>query len=462
MTGKVQPLLVHSMNNSCIKRICGTQRARLVLLLLCCNAVLYVNRANMSVAVTFMYAADQTAERAQVLAAFYAGYPLLQIAAGHLSAQRGGKQVLLTAALLWSIATMAVIPAYFLGPWAVCIARAVVGACEGVNYPAQFALLSKWIPLEERSQALSVLCAGESIGTIGAMFGCAWLAHVAGWEAVFVVSALLAMLWSCAFAFLATSSPEASTRVTLSELSHILMGRGDVDPPGASNRKRVPWKRFLWSRALWAVIVPHICFNWGHYLCLSVLPDYFQTSLHSNPLKTGFFTIIPYLALFLVDNLVGHVADRLFLQRWGWSLVVVRKVCTVIALGGAGMFFLLLGSLPACSASPCPTTSLAVVYVTGAVCIGGFAFSGFQVNFLDISPRYASQLISISNTLASLPGIFGVMTLSWFGGNFTAVFAFAAALEFGGAVWFLALAQAQDQQFDRSCSMCPPGENCRL
>ena len=36
---------------------------------------------------------------------------------------------------------------------------------------------------------------------------------------------------------------------------------------------------------------------------------------------------------------------------------------------------------------------------------GGFAFSGFFVNHLDIAPPFASILIGLSNTVATLPGI---------------------------------------------------------
>lgn len=48
---------------------------------------------------------------------------------------------------------------------------------------------------------------------------------------------------------------------------------------------------------------------------------------------------------------------------------------------------------------------VAVVCVTFAVGLGGFAFSGFFVNHLDIAPPYAGVLMGISNTFATIPGI---------------------------------------------------------
>ena len=47
----------------------------------------------------------------------------------------------------------------------------------------------------------------------------------------------------------------------------------------------------------------------------------------------------------------------------------------------------------------------AITCLTIAVGIGGFAWSGFSVNHLDIAPQFASILMGLSNTFATLPGI---------------------------------------------------------
>ena len=43
--------------------------------------------------------------------------------------------------------------------------------------------------------------------------------------------------------------------------------------------------------------------------------------------------------------------------------------------------------------------------MTFAVGFGGFAFSGYNVNHLDIAPPYASVLMGITNMFATIPGI---------------------------------------------------------
>ena len=51
------------------------------------------------------------------------------------------------------------------------------------------------------------------------------------------------------------------------------------------------------------------------------------------------------------------------------------------------------------------TKAAAITCLTIAVGIGGFAWSGFSVNHLDIAPQFASILMGLSNTFATLPGI---------------------------------------------------------
>ena len=46
-----------------------------------------------------------------------------------------------------------------------------------------------------------------------------------------------------------------------------------------------------------------------------------------------------------------------------------------------------------------------MICLTLAVGGGGFAFSGFYVNHLDIAPPFAGILMGITNTVATLPGI---------------------------------------------------------
>lgn len=55
--------------------------------------------------------------------------------------------------------------------------------------------------------------------------------------------------------------------------------------------------------------------------------------------------------------------------------------------------------------------------ITIAVGLGAFAWSGFAVNHLDIAPQYASILMGIGNTLATIPGIVSPLLTGFLVGN---------------------------------------------
>lgn len=50
-------------------------------------------------------------------------------------------------------------------------------------------------------------------------------------------------------------------------------------------------------------------------------------------------------------------------------------------------------------------TGMAIISLTLAVGFSGFAISGFNVNHLDIAPRYAGILMGISNGVGTLSGL---------------------------------------------------------
>ena len=75
---------------------------------------------------------------------------------------------------------------------------------------------------------------------------------------------------------------------------------------------------------------------------------------------------------------------------------------------------------------------------------------GFGPNGLDIAPRYADVIFGISNTFATLPGIFGVLITGWLidrTGSYAAPFLLSAGVAVFGAIIFGRFASG-DRQID--------------
>lgn len=91
----------------------------------------------------------------------------------------------------------------------------------------------------------------------------------------------------------------------------------------------------------------------------------------------------------------GQLAD--YLRRRYLSTTAVRKIFNCGGFGGEALF--LIGVAFA------KTESTSLICLIIAVGSSGFAISGFNVNHLDIAPRYASLLMGLSNGVGTLSGM---------------------------------------------------------
>jgi len=65
----------------------------------------------------------------------------------------------------------------------------------------------------------------------------------------------------------------------------------------------------------------------------------------------------------------------------------------------------------------CDNTTLAVVLFSLALGITALNMSSYEVNHLDIAPRYAGVLFGISNTAATIPGMVGPYVVGYLTDN---------------------------------------------
>ena len=91
----------------------------------------------------------------------------------------------------------------------------------------------------------------------------------------------------------------------------------------------------------------------------------------------------------------GMLADHL--RSNYMSTTNVRKVMNCGGFGLEAVFLLFVAY------AKTPVSSIA--FLTIAVGFSGFATSGFNVNHLDIAPRYASILMGMSNGFGTLAGM---------------------------------------------------------
>ena len=399
------------------------RRYTVIVLFALSTVLCYVDRVNISIAIIPLAHAKgySEAQRGLILSSFFWGYLWFQLPGGLFADRFGGKRVLGAGVALWSIAT-------FFTPIATAsfglllFMRGALGAGEAVNFPAIHSIAARWTPASERARAISLHLSGTALGTIIALLASPPIIIAFGWEAVFYISGLLGLLWLAIWWWKAADWPENARGVSTAEMAEIRAGRSEVDAAEA-----IPWGKICREPAVWAIVMAHLCNNFGFYILLLWLPSYLDHTFHV-PLKDlGVMAVVPYLAAFVVGNCSGWLADGL--QRRGMRMTAVRKTLQTIAFG--------LGAAAVCAMPFAHSAVQAVILAT--VSIGGTAIGmgGWGVNHLDVAPRYAGILMGISNTFATLPGIIGVAATGFIvqaTGSYSGVFYLAAAVYLVGLV----------------------------
>ncbi|KAK9703253.1 hypothetical protein K7432_010840, partial [Basidiobolus ranarum] len=158
---------------------------RHVIVFLCAMSVIisYADRSNISIAIIPMseeYSWSSTT-RGLVLSSFFYGYFCTQVLGGLLADKFGGKSVLAAGAFLWSLFTL-------ITPWVshnftilICC-RMLLGAGEGLGFPAIHSLIAKWIPHNESSRAVAAVTAASYAGAfLALLISAAIAASFLGW-----------------------------------------------------------------------------------------------------------------------------------------------------------------------------------------------------------------------------------------------------------------------------------------
>ncbi|XP_058084284.1 ascorbate transporter, chloroplastic-like [Magnolia sinica] len=400
---------------------------RWVIVLLCFSAFLLCNmdRVNMSIAILPMAAEFNwsPATVGLIQSSFFWGYLLTQIVGGIWADRIGGKLVLGFGVVWWSIATILTPIAAKIGLPFLLVMRAFMGIGEGVAMPAMNNVISRWIPVSERSRSLSLVYSGMYLGSVTGLAFSPVLIHKFGWPSVFYAFGSLGSVWFAIWLRKAYSSPQEDPELRAEEKNLILGGSVSKEPVSS-----IPWRLILSKAPVWALIISHFCHNWGTFILLTWMPTYYNQVLKFNLTESGLFCVLPWLTMAVFANIGGWIADTLVSK--GLSITTVRKIMQSIGFLGPAFFLTQLSNVR--------TPALAVLCMACSQGMDAFSQSGLYSNHQDIGPRYAGVLLGLSNTAGVLAGVFGTAATGYIlqKGSWDSVFKVAVALYLVGTlVW---------------------------
>ncbi|MCZ6890056.1 MAG: ACS family MFS transporter [Gammaproteobacteria bacterium] len=414
------------------------RRYTLIGLCFCATFICYIDRVNISVAIIPMAQEFgwNTETQGIVLSSFFIGYLITQIAGGRLADRYGGKVVLGAGVLLWSLFTILTPSAAYAGFAFLIVCRVAMGLGEAVTFPSVYSLVTRWIPDTERAKAIALNGSGIPLGTVFALLVTPIIVQEYGWEWAFYSFGLAGTVWYAVWWRRVSATPQEHPTISQAERTLIR----ENAPAHAAAAEKPPWKAFMKSGPVWAILVAHTCGNWSLYVLLAWLPTFVNQGLGVDFAAIGIFSMMPHVASFVFLNIAGNIADRL-LKR-GMDVTRVRKTMQTIGFSGIAIALLLVTEVESAWA--------AIAIMSAGNAVGAAGIGGSAINHMDIAPRHAGTLMGITNTAATVPGIVGVYVTGLIlesTGSWALVFQTTAGVTIFGMVFYLIFASGE-KQFD--------------
>ncbi|XP_070568588.1 vesicular glutamate transporter 2.1-like isoform X2 [Ptychodera flava] len=373
---------------------------------------------------------------------FFWGYIVTQIPGGYLASKFPANRIFGSAIFITSFLNL-LIPASCKVHYGMVIAvRVIQGLVEGVTYPACHGMWSRWAPPMERSRLVTLSFSGSYAGAVIGMPLSGFLTDFAGWPSVFYVYGVLGILWSMSWFFFIYETPATHPTITEAERIYIEESIGEsacIIPKG----HKTPWKSFFTSLPVYAIIVANICRSWTFYLLLTSSPSYFEEVYGYELSAVGVISAMPHLVMTIIVPLGGQLADYLR-RKQILSTTTVRKIFNCGGFGLEAVFLLVVGYSKG--------KEMAIICLIIAVGFSGFAISGFNVNHLDIAPRYASILMGLSNAAGTLSGMLcpimvGRLTPDETPKEWSRVYLISALIHFSGVIFYGLFASGEKQKW---------------
>ncbi|OPG15311.1 MFS transporter [Ferroacidibacillus organovorans] len=366
----------------------------------------YFDRTNLSVATKPLMQEYHlsSAQFGWVLSSFAWSYAILQIPVGALLDKIGVKWLVRVGTIIWSLATF--MTAAVGGMGLIILSRVLLGVAEAPAFPGAAKATGYWFPLRERGLATSAFDAAAKLSNVIGVPLVALSVTQWGWRGGFYMTAILSLMYAVAY-WIWYRDPSESKTLTDAERAYIVEGGAQEsgEAPGGVGKNL---GYLLGRRKVWGLTLGFAAYGYTFYLLLTWLPGYLETEMHMTVLKSGMYTIVPWIFATIADIVIGGwLVD--FLIKRGKNPTRVRKTLLIVGM--------VLG-LAVAGAGFTKNPQVAIVFIT--IALSGLAFSapiGWSIPAL-IAPKGTVGLVgSIMNFFNNLMGILAPIITGYIAGG---------------------------------------------
>ncbi|MEJ1977962.1 MAG: MFS transporter [Acetobacteraceae bacterium] len=382
---------------------------RLVPFLILCYFVAYLDRVNVGFAALQMNKDLGLSSAAFGFGAgiFFIAYFFFEVPSNLLLEKFGARRWIARIMFTWGIlaGAMAFIPGIarytgFSAEYVFYGLRILLGIAEAGFFPGIIFLLTLWFPGVYRARVIGYFMAAIPLSTVigapisGLLLGLDGLSGLAGWQWMYLIEALPALLLAFVVLVYLTDRPADATWLEADERAW-LINRQAQERQQRETARRYSVAEVLFNPRVLAIALIYFGANATNYGLSFFLPQIVKGFGLTN-LQTGFVTSLPYIVGVIGMVLWGRHSDRKPERKWhvaiallvasggiAGSTLFADPVLKMISLSIAG--FGIFGCLPV-------IWTLPTAFLSGPAAAGG---------------------IAVVNSLGNLAGFFGPYAMGW-------------------------------------------------
>lgn len=343
--------------------------------------IAYIDRQNIGYAKLQMVGDLGMTETAYGLGAslFFIGYLLFELPSNLFLAKVGARVWFARIMVSWGLVTLAM--AFTRNATEFYVLRFLLGALEAGFFPGVLFVLTLWVPWAYRGRLVGMFMGWSAIANmVGAVIGgllldADGLLNLRGWQWVFLMTALPAIIMGVVAFFILPSGPETAKFLTAEDKTH-LRTTLERENAAAGAKSHVGVLQALTDRRVLLIALFYISLPLGAYGLSYWLPTVVKGFGVTNTVN-GFLNVIPWACVAWALWWVPRHAARTGEQTWHIALpAFIGAAClaaSVFVPGNAAKFALLCVAASGIFAAQPVFWSLPSTFLKGPAAAAGFA-----------------------------------------------------------------------------------------
>jgi ACS family tartrate transporter-like MFS transporter len=362
---------------------------------------------------------------------FFLGYFLFEVPSNLVLYKVGARIWIARVMITWGLISGAM--AFVQGPNSFYAVRFLLGAAEAGFFPGIILYLSYWFPARQRAAVTAIFMAAAPLSTVlgspvsGALLEMHGLLGLSGWQWMFIVEAVPALILGVMVLFYMTDRPEKAKWLRDDERNWLVTTMNAEAAKKAGTASHSVWRGLADPRVI-ALSLVYFGTSAGLYT-LGIWAPQIIKEFGLSSLQVGFLNALPGIVAIVAMVVWARHSDRSSERTWHVVGACLLASLGLVLAGFAGsvlavLLALTLVNIGISSAKP-PLWSMPTLFLSGSAAAAG---------------------IATINSIGNLGGFVGPAMIGWIKdltGSFQGGLFFVAGLLVLSAVLTLVLARSQ-------------------